>query len=350
MPSRLLGRLGPLVVDRGVQAGLAVLLLLVLADLRNGVLLTATYSASAIVTSMLSPARRTALVAVVCTVLAIALGGLRAEPGDTEWLLRTVIGAILGVLAVISALVRDRREEKLRRMTVIAATAQQALLASAPSSIGDLGLATRYVSATAEAQVGGDLYEVTSTPYGVRLIVGDVKGKGIEAVQVAASVLAAFRQAAYSEVDVAAVARSIDITIGRLVTDEDFVTAIVAEFSHDRLSLANCGHPAPVLLLGHTPVQLDPGAYTLPLGLGADPVTTVYDWPTGARLLFYTDGLSEARDRSGSFFPLEDYADQLADGSLDQALDHLIENLLHHSGSNLGDDLALVLTEHQLSS
>jgi sigma-B regulation protein RsbU (phosphoserine phosphatase) len=345
MPPTIRGRLGLLARDRGLQAGFGVLALFVVGDLRRDLLLTATYTASAIIASMLTTARRTAAVAGAGIFLAVLVGYLDDGPASSEWLLRAWLGSALGVLAVISAVVRDRREERLRRMTVIAATAQQALLSSMPSRLANVELAARYVSATAAAQVGGDLYEVSSTPFGVRMIVGDVKGKGIEAVQVAASVLSAFRHAAVTETDVGAVARTLDAAVGRIVSDEDFVTAIVAEFAADRVTLANCGHPSPVLVEGRRSASLDPIEYTLPLGLGADPVLTTHDWPEGARMLLYTDGLVEARDRRGRFFSLDDHADDLSDGSLDQALDHLVDQLLLHAGTRVDDDLALVLTE-----
>ena len=51
--------------------------------------------------------------------------------------------------------------------------------------IGQLTIAGRYLSASAAADIGGDLYEALSTPYGVRMIIGDVRGKGIDAVRVA---------------------------------------------------------------------------------------------------------------------------------------------------------------------
>lgn len=333
--------------DRGLQAGFAVLALFVVADLRRELLLTATYSASAIVASMLTTARRTAAVALASVVVAIAVGYVDDESAGTEWLLRAWLGTALGILAVVSATVRDRREERLRRMTVIAATAQQALLSSLPSRLVDVDLASRYVSATAAAQVGGDLYEVAQTPYGVRLIVGDVKGKGIEAAQVAASVLSAFRHAAAAEPDVSAVARALDATVAELASDEDFVTAVIVELGPDRLTVASAGHPAPLLVVGRSVTELEPPEHALPLGLGADPVLLTHDWPPGARLLLYTDGLVEARDRRGRFFPLDDHLDGLRDPSLDLALDNLVDQLVLHVGAHVDDDLALVLAEHR---
>lgn len=347
MPPHASGRPGPLATDPGVLAGFGVLALLVAGDLAAQVLLTATYTASAIVASMLTDARRTALVALAGVLLALVTGSLRSQPGDMEWVLRASLGSGLGGLAVISAHVRDKREESLRKMTIIAATAQQALLSSLPSSVGGLAMASRYVSATSEALVGGDLYEVVPTPWGVRVIVGDVKGKGIEAVQVAAAVLSAFRHTAGDEPDLAAVARTLDRTIRRMLSDEDFVTALIVEFEEDRLTLANCGHPSPVLVTDATTVALDPADPTVPLGLGANPLLSIHDWPADARLLLHTDGLSEARGHRGVFFPLADVADGLARGTLDEALDELVAALLRHADAQIGDDLALVLIEHQ---
>jgi sigma-B regulation protein RsbU (phosphoserine phosphatase) len=347
MPGRTLGRLGHLARDRGLQAGFGVLALFVLADLRRDLLLTATYSASAIITSMLTNARRTAAVAVSSVVVAVLVGYLDDETAGTEWVLRAWLGTALGALAVVSAVVRDRREERLRRMTVIAATAQQALLSSVPSRLGDVDLAARYVSATAAAQVGGDLYEVSSTPYGLRVIVGDVKGKGIEAAQLAAAVLSAFRHAAAVEPDVAAVARVLDAAVAEQASEEDFVTAVIVELTADQVTVASAGHPAPLLLAGRAVTELEPADHAVPLGLGSDPVLVTHAWPVGARLLLFTDGLIEARDRRGRFFPLEDHVAELTVGNLDLALDHLVDQLVQHVGAEVDDDLAVVLAEHR---
>ena len=72
------------------------------------------------------------------------------------------------------------------------------LLRPVPRRAGRVALAVRYLSAAEDSVVGGDFYDVAVTPYGVRLVVGDVKGKGLEAVQLAATVLGSFRQAAFT--------------------------------------------------------------------------------------------------------------------------------------------------------
>jgi serine phosphatase RsbU (regulator of sigma subunit) len=65
----------------------------------------------------------------------------------------------------------------------------------------------------------------------------------------------------------------------------------------------------------------------------------------GDRLVFYTDGLLEARDRAGRFFRLEDCADTLRGPDLEAAADELLDRLVAHTGRRLDDDVALLLFE-----
>jgi len=307
--------------------------------------LTTAMVAAPIVASFMTNAARTGIVAIAAVALS-ALGGTWLDvPYTFDYWFRVGICSTLAGLAVLSALLRDRREARLQRMTVIAETAQRAVLRAMPNSIGSVGLAARYVSASAEALVGGDLYEVAATPYGVRVIVGDVRGKGLEAVQTAATVLGAFRAAAFTEPDPAALTRSIDETLSRLLDDEEFVTAIVGEFHGDRVTIANCGHHPPILVGADGAAEISTGEPTLPLGLGSAPELSEHAWPAGSRMLFFTDGLVEARDRTGEFFPLTTYADELGDGTVEEALDRLVARLLAYAGQEMNDDMALVLAE-----
>ena len=70
-------------------------------------------------------------------------------------------------------------------------------------------------------------------------------------------------------------------------------------------------------------------------------------WAPGARLLFYTDGLVEARGTAGTFLQLEEHAAVLRDPSLDLSLDRLMERLMRHTGHRLNHDTALVLAERR---
>ncbi len=334
-------------LDLGVVSGLAVLAVLVVVSLTTSVQLVGVFAISAVVASLQTTPRCTALVGLIAVVAGIGAGLWHETIGTLDWAARVFVSVLITLLGVQGAALRNQREGRLERMTVIAETAQRAVLRAMPTAIGSVGLAARYVSATAEALVGGDLYEVAATPFGVRVIVGDVRGKGVEAVQTAATVLGAFRAAAFTARDLGELARTIDETLARMIGDEEFVTAIVGEFHGDRVTLANCGHHPPLLVVGSDVTTADTGEPALPLGLGAQPVLTEHPWPVGARVLFYTDGLIETRDRSGEFFPLDDYTAELGEGTVEEALDRLVDRLLAWGGQRMSDDLALVLAESE---
>lgn len=131
--------------------------------------------------------------------------------------------------------------------------------------------------------------------------------------------------------------------------DEDFVTAVLAEFHDDHtVALVNCGHHPPLLVSRSETVDVvATGSPEPPLGLGPVPSPVTSPWPGGSRMLIYTDGLVEARDGRGAFFPLVRHARELRDGSLEEALDRLLASLYEHTGRQLSDDMALVLVEHR---
>lgn len=306
------------------------------------------FAVAAIVASATTTVRRTAVVAAATLVLAALSAVWNHNVGTVGWWARLAVTVGIGVLAILLARSRVRRERALRHMTAIAEAAQRALLRAMPSSIGSLRFAARYVSATKEALVGGDLYEVVETPDGARVIVGDARGKGLEAVQMAATVLAAFRRAATMEPSLTAIATDLDNVVTAVAGDEDFVTVVLAEFNHDStVTVLNCGHHPPLLTTeADTVTLMDTGEPQPPLGLHPAPNPVTSDLPDGARLLFYTDGLVETRNPQGAFLPLGDSAALLRAGSPGHALDGVLGQLVDHAGDRIDDDLVLVLVEH----
>ncbi|MET8040664.1 serine/threonine-protein phosphatase, partial [Micromonospora sp. NPDC005215] len=101
--------------------------------------------------------------------------------------------AVVTGLAVAVASVRQRQAEQIVELTKLASVAQQAVLRPLGPQVGTLSVAGRYISSTATAEIGGDLYEAIDTPYGVRMIIGDVRGKGLDAVRLASIVLGSYR-------------------------------------------------------------------------------------------------------------------------------------------------------------
>ncbi len=253
--------------------------------------------------------------------------------------------------AVIAAVARQRRERELADVRTIAGIAQQVVLRPAPASVGPVRFAVRYLSAAARAQIGGDLYEVMPGQAGTLLIVGDVQGKGLGAVQTAAAVLGAFRAAAEDEdAGLEEIAARIETSLSRQLPGEQFVTAVLAQVNPDgsKVTLLNCGHPAPLLLAAGEPARpVEPLAPSLPFGLAAladapRDVMTAALMP-GESLLFYTDGISEARSKNGDFYPLTEHCAALDCQNPEVALDRLRDDVLRHVGHPLDDDAALLL-------
>lgn len=143
------------------------------------------------------------------------------------------------------------------------------------------------------------------------------------------------------------IARVVDRSVTRAAADEDFVTALFAEFDpRGWLELIICGHPTPLRLTADGDLQaLTPATYATPLGLHPDIRPSTFTVGAGDRLVFYTDGLLEARDRAGRYFRLDNCIDTLRRPELEAAADELLNRLLAHAGRKLDDDVALLLFE-----
>src|SRR5215211_1320981 len=274
-------------------------------------------------------AQHTASIGLYALGLAVLLGILDGIVGTTDHLLGCLVVTTGGALGAWGAHRRTQQEQLLLRVSRIAEVAQQTILRPIPPRMGRVALAVRYLSATEDALVGGDFYEVAVTRHGLRVLVGDVKGKGLEAVQLAAE---------------------LDHSIRPRLGEEDFVTAVLAQFSrHGELQLVNCGHPAPLRFRAGTVERLARAEPTTPLGLDPAPTIQRFTLVATDRVLLYTDGLVEARAPDGPPFELDGQVQAVgAAPSLGTALDGLVARLLDHAGGRLDDDLALVLAQPRL--
>lgn len=262
---------------------------------------------------------------------------------------------VSGLALLINRVVR-RGGERLASARVIAETAQRAVLPTPAERIGGLRVAARYEAAQADASIGGDLYAVQDTPYGVRLIVGDVRGKGLDAVEAVAVVIGAFREAAEHEGSIEAVAQRLERALARegtrrggLDVVEGFITAVLAEIPRGRggVRVVNRGHPEPLMLYADGGLEVvEPSEHALPLGmgeLGSGPDRAdEHPLPAGGTLLLYTDGLSEARDAHGVFYDPRERLRGRAFLGPEELLDALTADVRLHTGGGLSDDMALL--------
>ncbi|MEU9917110.1 PP2C family protein-serine/threonine phosphatase [Streptomyces sp. NPDC051001] len=294
-------------------------------------------------------ARPTAVVCGVALLLGLALGATEGDLLVPDFAVRWS-GLFLGcVLAVQGSRRHTVVRRALDRSREVARATQGALLRPVSATLAGTLVCTRYHSATRESDLSGDVYDVVVTPYGLRLLVGDVRGHDLDSLRLAAATLAAFRDLAPLAPHLPRLAADLDARLAPELGPEDFVTVVLAEFAPGELRLVNCGHPAP-LRVGAGLDLLEPGESAPPLGLGPRPSQYRHRLDHGDRILFYTDGLTEARDHDGTPFPLlDEAAGALRDPLPERALATLHARLTAHIGRPPADDLTLVLCRPELA-
>ena len=248
------------------------------------------------------------------------------------------------VTATLFAAVKLRRVRQLRNTRAVADVVQQTLLRPVPPTVDQVTVAARYASATRGAQVGGDIYEVLSTPYGLRAFIADVKGKGLPAVHLASVTLGAFREWCYQAPTLAALAEQLDASIARNAGPEEFVTAVLVQIDGADMEIVNCGHPAPLLLTGAGVTPVDPPAVSLPLGLGVTATPQRLTFTASDRLLLFTDGVSEARRRD-RFFDVAAELQSAATAEADELVRRLHRRLEKFTRRRLTDDISMLLLQ-----
>ncbi|WP_327358025.1 PP2C family protein-serine/threonine phosphatase [Streptomyces sp. NBC_01304] len=245
---------------------------------------------------------------------------------------------------------------RMHAVSAVAEEAQRAILPAPRKRLGPLAVAARYQAAQREARIGGDLYAVQHTRFGTRLLIGDVRGKGMDAVGAASVVLGAFREAADEAVSLPRLADRLEHALLREAAHdhgeagvEGFTTALLGEVTPDgtTVRLLNRGHPAPYLLDGDDVRPLLPAEPDLPLGMGRlndrRSVPDTYPLPYGAVLLLITDGVTEARDSGGAFYdPVERLAGRGRWDAPETAIDVLMDDVRRWSTGSTHDDMAVL--------
>ncbi len=222
-----------------------------------------------------------------------------------------------------------------------------------------LSVAATQLSADRGCRPGGDLYEVIATEHGVRVVMGDVRGHGIAAVDTAAALLDGFREAVQDEPDLDRVLRRLERALDRHLRErpcgehpvtEEFATVLLLEIGPEGdVRALNCGHPWPYLISGTRVEQLNGADPLPPLGILPLPPNLPTTWQgpllPGETLALYTDGVEDARDGHGRFFSLKAALTSALHAqapSPQLILEEVLQALLHHAGGAPPDDVALL--------
>ncbi|MGX1542363.1 PP2C family protein-serine/threonine phosphatase [Streptomyces adustus] len=269
---------------------------------------------------------------------------------------------LLSALTVLLRHIQERRERSLDLARSVAETAQRVLLRPPPRRVGPLRVAWLYLSAEDETQIGGDLFAVARADRpATRVVIGDVRGKGLAAIAEASLVLGAFREGAHRCDTLPELAGAVEDSVHRNLAEvvdteqelgEHFITALMLDIPDDtaQAKMINFGHPAPLRVRGRQVTALSVQNPVPPLGL-CEPARSPRSAETftvegGDLLVLYTDGVVEARSPGGVFYPLaERITSFLPVNSPDALLRHIHHDLLRHVGGSPGDDAAVLVIE-----
>jgi serine phosphatase RsbU (regulator of sigma subunit) len=309
----------------------------------------------------------TGLTAVISALAVLALAVSGAERGTlvTESVL-VQIGSLAAVSALLVAFCRFRahRARELAQVRRISDAAQQVVLRPLPKRAGPLTIASAYRAFDDGSTIGGDLYAVTRTASSTRLVIGDVRGKGLASISSTAVMLGAFRALAHLQLPLPDLVTHLEAAIRwdsaenagpdtdtDTDTGESFVTALVADIPDDEpvVHLISCGHPPPLLLRRTAATALTVPEPAPPLGLGwmsAAPYAPVtFPFTCGDRLLLYTDGVTETRDRTGAFYPLTERVTAWTGEAPADLIREITDDLAAYAATPLNDDMALVVVQ-----
>lgn len=232
------------------------------------------------------------------------------------------------------------------REHAIAQTLQHSLLPHSLPTIPGVTVAARYLPARAEAQVGGDWYDVVQLPSGgLALTIGDVSGHGIEAAALMGRLRDSLRSAALEGDGVAHATERVDKLLqSQRPPGDALATAVFMVLAPDgsHLDFSCAGHPPPLLVRPDGTASYLEGGRSTPLGVsnGDRPAAGAQLEP-GGLLLLYTDGLVERRD-SGIQVGLERLARAAGQASRDpeRFCDSVVREML--GGDGPADDVALL--------
>jgi CheY-like chemotaxis protein len=208
-------------------------------------------------------------------------------PGDEELL---ILRQLVQIVALAAEALRSYAEEHLVAMTL-----QRSLLPAALPEVPGLAVASRYIPASDQAEVGGDFYEAIICRDKLLVAIGDVQGHSLRAATVMGELRHALR--AYAAEDhppevITGLLNEIMLRYhpGIIAT----LCLAVLDPATGELQIVNCGHMPPLLVDGVNAAYLGEGGLLLGVPMHEPHIETT-SVPPGGTVLLITDGLVEER-------------------------------------------------------
>jgi sigma-B regulation protein RsbU (phosphoserine phosphatase) len=239
-----------------------------------------------------------------------------------------------------------RRDERQQRELDDARLIQRGLLPTSVPRVSGIDLGVAWQPANG---VGGDCFDTLAFGSGLGVSIADIAGKGLPAALLMSNLQAAVRAFASESAPPSSICSSVNRLLCRNMASGRFATFCYArvEPAAGRILYANAGHNPPLLIHANGDVaQLSQGGMVL----GVFPDTTYEQaemaLASGDRLVFYTDGITEARNPDGDEYGEE----RLTAAALDvrtQSSEAMKDALLAHvnafTGGRFDDDATLIV-------
>ncbi|MCL6471992.1 MAG: SpoIIE family protein phosphatase [Firmicutes bacterium] len=231
----------------------------------------------------------------------------------------------------------------------ISESLQRRMLPQHIPPIPNIEVGVRYFSATEEALVGGDFYDLYEVNGRYAFVIGDVSGKGIEAATSTSVLKSILRAYLYQNFSPAHALTQANDFIDRQEERASFITIFCATYDPKTgiITFVNAGHPYPCLLN-----QIEKTCAVLSTHDPAIGIISKYSYrektiPMHAGNLFvaYTDGVIEARSGK-EFFGEERLVKTLLenlDEPAQEIADTIINAVLSFTHGKLSDDVALLV-------
>ncbi len=204
-------------------------------------------------------------------------------------------------------------------------------------------------------EIGGDSFDYAFDASCVDFTIVDAIGRGMSAVLMSAAAINSLRNSRRARTGIAAAFENADRAIATQFGDSYFVTGLIGtlDLQSGTLTWISAGHVLPMLVRNGTyagPLLCRPST---PFGLGGS-VAEIAEQKLqpGDRVLFYTDGITDARSTDGSFFGNDRLADLLVRVSLEdlpveETVRNLADSIISFSGAGLRDDATMLLMEYR---
>ncbi len=241
--------------------------------------------------------------------------------------------------------------ERVRRRQRMSVAAELAWRLLPPLTFGTDRLVISGVVAPAY-QLGGDSFDYSVDAQSAHIAVFDAMGHGLEAGLLASVAMAACRSSRRAGDDLVGSAAAIDGAVATQFGPDRFVAAVLADLDlvSGRLRWSVCGHPPPLLLRNGRIVKTLVGEVSPPLGVSGAVMVTEEMLEPADQVLFFTDGVVEARSADGEFFGVDRLVDMVARTSAavtpaPETMRRLLHAILEHQEGELQDDATIVVVE-----